>query len=159
MRRSLLASALASMVTSAGPHMTMRQVTGKVLTTIALVTFELDGAVVGAFVAAGWAVGLGAWVLAGLGVAVLLGVAVGGLGVLVGVLVGGTGVAVGVSVGGTGVKVAVGGTGVEVGTSVGGTAVAVGEGAAGAVQLISNPAHRQSTNQRVNGRVDIWLSF
>ena len=83
--------------------------------------------------------------------------AVGGTGVFVGVLVGGTGVDVGVSVGGTGV--AVGGTGVDVGTSVGGTAVAVGAGAAGGVQLISNPTHRQSTNQRVNGRVDIWLSF
>jgi hypothetical protein len=138
--------------------MTMRHVTGKVLKTMALVTLELDGALVGALVAAGCAVGLGALVLVGFGAIVRVGVAVGGsVGFTVGVLVGGTGVAVGVSVGGTGVavKVAVGGTGVAVGESVGGTAVAVGAGVAGVVQLNSNPAHRHSSSKRVNGRVDI----
>ena len=159
---SLLPSALASMVTSAGPHMTTRHVIGNVLMTIALVTFEAGGALVGAFVATGCAVGLGALVLVGLGATVRVGVAVGGLvGVTVGVLVGGTGDAVGVSVGGTGVavNVAVGGTGVDVGVSVGGTAVAVGSGVAGAVQLNKNPAHKVNTIKRNNGRVGIEISF
>ena len=77
-RRSLVASALASMVTSAGPHITMRHVTGKVLKTMAVVTWESDGAVVGAAVGAfvagafvtGGTVGLGVRVLVGFGVAV-----------------------------------------------------------------------------------------
>jgi hypothetical protein len=61
------------MVTSAGPHMTMRHVTGKVLKTMAVVTLESDGAVVGAAVGAfvtGGTVGLGVRVLVGFGVAV-----------------------------------------------------------------------------------------
>lgn len=132
-------SAEASSLRSAGPQNTIRQLTGKVFLTMTLVTPPGSGRVVaGTFVAAGCAVGLGAFVLVGLGFVVEVGGAVGVLvGFAVGVLVGGTAVAVAVAVGVGGTVVAVE-VGVD-GTSVGGSTVAVAGGAsAGPVQPINN---------------------